>query len=235
LVGLAERRARARRDALLLAGHRTPPRFVPLVVVSSLAAAARFALLALPNVKLTFVVVFLGGLLYGPLVGAAGGVLAMAVTDFLLSGLYPLAFVNAPAMALVGLAGAALRRVDWEGATRLDRWAGLVFSFAAGVAGTLVFSVASDTLTWLVVAPGSRAAWIALVLAGLVFNALPSLANGALFALSVTPVSGAFRRLREGARPPTRSSPAGPPSPRPASTREPGAAEATATPAATTR
>lgn len=201
LFVLAERRAHARRDALLLAGHPTSRRFVPLVVVASLAAAGRLAFVALPNVKLTFVVVFLGGILYGPLVGAMGGILGMAITDFFFSGLYPLSFVNAPAMALVGLAGAALRCVDWEGAGRIDRWAGLAFAFVAGVLGTLVFSVAADSLTWLVIAPGSRAAWMALVLAGLLFNALPAIANGLLFSLSVRPVVGAFRRLREGGPP----------------------------------
>lgn len=198
LFVLAERRANARRDALFLAGHATSRRFVPIVVVASLAAAGRLALLALPNVKLTFVVVFLGGVLYGPLVGAMGGIIGMALTDMLFSGLYPLAFVNAPAMALVGLAGATLRRVDWEGDGRIERWAGLSFAFAAGVIGTLIFSVASDSLTWLVVAPTSRAAWIALVIAGLAFNVIPAIANGMLFALSVRPVVGAFRRLREG-------------------------------------
>src|SRR5581483_6830189 len=115
LTVAAHRRAAIRRDALRLAGHDTPARFVPIVTVAALATAGRLALLALPNVKLTYVVVFLGGLLWGPLVGATGGALAMLMTDLMLSGLYPPGLVNVPAMALLGLAGGALRRVDWSG------------------------------------------------------------------------------------------------------------------------
>ena len=194
----SERRSRERRDALRLAGRDAPAWFVPVVAVAALAAAGRLAFLALPNVALTFVVAFLGGMLYGAARGAAGAALGMLVTDLLLTGLYPLGFVNVPAMALVALAGAALRRVDFDGASPADRVAGRAFAFAAGFAGTLLFSVASDTGTWLFVAPGSPSAWVALVLAGLAFNALPALANGVLFAAAVSPVARAFRALRAG-------------------------------------
>lgn len=212
----AERRARDRRDALRLAGRDAPTWFVPLVAVAALAAAGRMAFLALPNVALTYVVAFLGGMLYGAVVGAAGAALGMLVTDLMLTGLYPLGFVNVPAMALLALAGAALRRFDWDGASRADRFAGRVFAFVAGVAGTLLFSVASDTLTWLVVAPGSASAWRLLVLAGLAFNVLPALANGALFAASVSPVARAFRALRAGGPRAPAPTEAAPPDARPA-------------------
>lgn len=204
LVLAAERRAEARREALRLAGHDAPSWFVPLVAVASLAAAGRMAFLALPNVALTFVVVFLGGMLYGARVGALGGALAMAVTDLLLSGLYPLGFVNVPAMALVGLAGAGLRRVDFVGGSRADRAAGTIFAFLSGVLGTLLFSVSADTVTWALLFRMAEGAWLPLVLAGLVFNVLPSLANGALFALSIRPVVAARRARAQGGRSPTR-------------------------------
>ena len=213
----AERRAHERRDALRLAGRDAPGWFVPVVAVAALVAAGRLAFLAFPNVALSYAVAFLGGLAYGPLAAAAGAALGMAVTDLMLTGLYPLGFVNVPAMALLALAGAALRRVDWDGATRADRAAGRVFAFAAGAAGTLLFSVASDTATWLVVAPGSLAAWRVLVVAGLAFNLVPAVVNGVLFAASVSPVARAFRALREGGprapAPTGAGTPAAPPAP----------------------
>lgn len=205
LFVLAEERARARRDAVTLAGFATPAWFVPLVATSALAAAGRMALLALPNVAFTYVVVFLGGLLYGPWVGVGAALLSMTLTDLLLSGLYPLSFVNAPAMALLALAGAALRRFDFIGGSRADRAAGTIFAFAAGALGTFAFSVASDTLTWLAIAPGVRAAWTTIVLAGLAFNVVPAGLNGAIFALAVRPVLAAQRARQAGRAPaPTR-------------------------------
>ena len=202
LTVAAHRRAQVRRDALRLAGHGMPPRFVPIVAVAALAAAGRLAFLALPNVALTYAVVFLGGLLWGPLVGAAGGALAMLLTDVLLTGLYPPGLVNVPAMALLGLAGGALRRVDWSGA------AGAMLAASAGLVATLVFSVAADAATWLLLYRDAPAALAPLVMLGLAFNVVPALANAALFALSVGPCVRAHEALRRASRPPP--SPAAP-------------------------
>lgn len=183
LVVAAHARAITRREALQVAGHAFPAWFVPVVAIAALAAAGRMAFLALPNVALTYVVAFLGGLLFGPFAGAAGAFLGMALTDFLLSGLYPGGFVNAPAMAILALVGAAFRRV------RLDA----ALSAAIGIASTFLFSVASDTFTWLLLYSTVPGAWLPIVLAGLVFNVIPALVNGALFAASVTPTVRAFR------------------------------------------
>jgi len=205
LTVAAHRRAAIRRDALRLAGHDTPARFVPIVTVAALATAGRLALLALPNVKLTYVVVFLGGLLWGPLVGATGGALAMLMTDLMLSGLYPPGLVNVPAMALLGLAGGALRRVDWSGL------AGALLAASAGLASMLLFSAASDAATWLLLYRETPAALGALVLAGLAFNVVPALANALLFAFSVGPCVRAHDALRQASRPsPAPSTPGAP-------------------------
>ncbi len=194
------RRAETRRDALRLAGLGTGNRFVGVVAVAALVVAGRLALVALPNVSLAYVAAFLGGLLLGPAAGALGALLGMALTDFLLTGLLPTGFVNAPAMALLGLAGGALRGVDLVGGTPAERLAGRLTALAVGIVGTLAFSVASDTGTWLLVAEyrGDPAAWRAIVAAGLVFNALPALVNGALFAATVTPVARASAALGQG-------------------------------------
>lgn len=192
LLLAANRRALVRRDALRLAGHAMPEWFVPLVAVAGLAAAGRLALLALPNVALTYVVVFLGGLLFGPFVAAGGAALAMLLTDFALTGLYPAAFVNVPAMMLVGIAGGLLRGFDFVGGSRTDRIAGAAFAAFFGLALTLLFSVATDALTWALLYRNEPAALGPLVLAGLAFNAIPAVLNALVFGASVQPTVRAF-------------------------------------------
>ncbi len=210
-------RANARRDALRLAGHHTGQRFAAIVAVASLVVAGRLALVAVPNISLAYAAAFLGGLLLGPAAGALGALMGMALTDFMLTGLLPTGFVNAPAMALLGLAGGALRLIDLAGGTSAERWAGKLVAGAAGILGTLAFSVASDTGTWLLVQEyrGDVQAWRAIVTAGLVFNALPALVNGLVFAASVTPVARAAAALQQ-ARPPGQPDPARAPASLPA-------------------
>jgi len=208
LMVLAHERGEARRDALRLAGLDTGPRFVPLVAVTALAAAGRLAFVALPNVALTYVVVFLGGLLHGPLVGFTAGVLAMVLTDLMLSGPLPHVLVNAPAMGLVGLAGAAFGILRARGAAAdgpVDGPTTVAYAASAGILATFLFSAAADAGTWLVLPElrGDTAALGALLVAGLAFNALPALVNGALFAAAVGPVARAFaaRRARPASSP----------------------------------
>lgn len=218
LLLAAHRRALVRREALLLAGHPVAPWFVPFVAVAALVAAGRLAFLALPNVALSYVVAFLGGVLFGPLVAAAGAFAGMALTDLLLTGLYPGGFVNAPAMALLALLGGALRAYPFDGASRAHRVAGAAMAAAVGVLGTFAFSLASDALTWLLLYAARPEALAPMILAGLAFNVIPALANGALFALSVGPTVRAFRVARARA----------PPAPSTTGAASPAAAEPTA-------
>lgn len=204
LVVLALRHAQVRRDALRLAGHDTAPRFAALVAVAGLAAAGRMAMLAVPNDPVTYAVVFLGGLLFGPLVGALAGLLAMALTNLLISGLQPVAFANVPAMALLGLLGAGLGRLHAGNASRATT---TLLAAAAGAVGVLLFSVAADAATWALV-PEHRAtpgALRLLVASGLAFNLVPAAAAAAVFALAVGPVvraveAAGLRHVPHGSR-----------------------------------
>lgn len=190
LLVLAVRHASLRRDALRLAGHDTAPRFAALVAVTALAAAGRMAMLAIPNDPVTYTVVFLGGFLFGPRLGATAGLLAMALTDLLISGLAPVAFANAPAMALLGLLGGLVGR--WR-LGREDGWTTALASAACGAVGVVLFSLASDLLTWALVPDyqSDPAALRVLVAAGLVFNVVPAIAAAVVFALAVGPVARA--------------------------------------------
>lgn len=190
LVVVAVRRAQVRRDALRLAGHDTAPRFAALVAVTALAVAGRMAFVALPNVSLTYVLVFLGGLLFGAWTGALAGLLSMALTDVMLTGLQPSPFANAPAMAVVGLLGALVGRLR---VGREHAPAVALVAAACGAVATLLFSVLADLLTWLVV-PEFRAdpaTLRPLVVAGLAFNAVSAAVNAVLFAAAVGPVARA--------------------------------------------
>lgn len=197
LAVLALRRARTRTEALRLAGHDTGPRFAPLVAVTAMAVAGRLALtVAVPNVSLTYAIVFVAGLVFGARVGAAAGFLAMAITNVMLTGFYLVPFANAPAMALVGVLGGALGRVDFTGRTPADRWAGRLLAASCGILSTALFSVTADLATWAMV-PEYRAAdgsLRLLVLAGLGFNVLAAAVNAVLFAAAVAPVSAAARQ-----------------------------------------
>jgi energy-coupling factor transporter transmembrane protein EcfT len=197
LLVCAVRRAETRREALRLAGQDLGPRWTPIVAVGALAIVGRLAFLALPNVALTYALVFLGGLLFGPRVGAAAGLLSMGLTDLLLTGLQPVSFVNAPAMAVLGLLGGALRRLDWGAQGRLQAWANRALAAAVGLAATLSFSVAADALSWALVPeyralPGSLRL---LVASGLAFNVIPGLVNAFLFAVAIPPTVRAWRAV----------------------------------------
>lgn len=198
LLVASVRRAETRREALRLAGQDLAPAWTPVVAVGALALAGRFALVAVPNLSVTYAVVFLGGVLFGARVGALAGLLGMLLSDLVLTGLQPTPFVNAPAMALLGLLGGALRGLDWGAQRRAQRWANRALAAAVGVVATLLFSVAADVMTWAIVPeyraqPGSLRI---LVAAGLAFNVLPAVANAALFGMATAPTVRAWRAVQ---------------------------------------
>lgn len=190
LAARALERATVRRESLLMAGVAVPALFVPVVAIAALVVADRVALAALPNVKLSYAAVFLGGLLFGARAGAAAAALGMLVSDFLFSALYLPVYANVPAMVLVALLGAAAAR--WR--TRLPA---LTVPLAfTGAAATFLFSLVADAATLLILpeTAGDAAAWRVTLLAGLAFNVPAALANAALFATAVPAVA---RRLAD--------------------------------------
>lgn len=203
------RRAQVRRDALRLAGHATGSLFTPIIAIAALAAASRLAFAAVPNVAPTYVVVFLGGVLFGPGVGAAAGALTMVATNVVLTGLLPMPyFSNVPAMAALGALGGLLRRFDWEGRGRADRAAGRILAGVVGTAATLIFSVLADAgswgyvvvLQWLHHEPVPADALPRLVIMGLAFNVIPAIVNGVVFAAAVPAVVRVWKVFTGGAQ-----------------------------------
>jgi len=171
-----------------------------LVAFTALAVVGRMAFLWAPNVALTYLVVFLAGVGYGVRFGALVGLLAMLITNFLLTGLHPVLLVNSPAMALLGAAGGLLGRVVNFGQLKDEPPV-----FAAGLAAftgftaTLLFSVATDTTQYLLFSYLPTGIWAPgylglLVGQGLLFNAIPAVVNAALFAVGAYPVLRALRQ-----------------------------------------
>lgn len=185
----AHERANIRKDALQLIGITTPTWFAPFVALTALASAGRIAFIAIPNVALTYVLVFAGGLLYGPRVAMLAAAASMAGTNLILSGFAPQSFVNVPAMMAIGLLGGMLRSLDFRSTS------GRMVAAATGFFATLGFSVVADTLAWALIPEfrGSLALLQVRVLAGLAFNVVPAVVNGALFAA----VSGACQETQQ--------------------------------------
>ena len=193
LLVSALRRAETRRDALRLAGMDVPPSWAPIVAMSAIAIAGRLAFLALPNVAFTYLMTFLAGVLFGPFVGAATGIIAMGFTDLVLTGLSPAPIGNVPGMAVLGACGGWARRLGWGVAA--PTWVDRSLAAFIGVAATMAFSVVSDVVTWLIL-PEARAtpgALPALVALGLVFNTVPAIFNALLFAAAVPSAARAWR------------------------------------------
>ncbi len=161
-----------------------------IAAFAALAIAGRMAFLWAPNYALTHLVVFCAGVLLGPLAGIAVALIAMTTTNLVLSGLHPILLANGTAMAMIGLLGGLLRpvvlaRLD----TLLDRAFQVALLGAVGLFATLLFSVLSDlmgfVIQFLVTPEGAMVGTQALVpmlLAGLLFNLGPAIMNLLLFA-----------------------------------------------------
>ncbi len=192
---------------------------VRIAALAALAITGRLVFLGLPNVALTYFVVFMAGVLDGPRAGAIVGLVAMTVTNLMLSGLHPVLLANGPAMALLGVAGGLLgpwlARAPRDATDRALRATTL---FVVGFFGTLVFSVTSDLVNHVLVygiMPEGRgvgsAALGPYLLSGLAFNLVPGLLNTIPFVVATTPLLHGLRRAglarRYSATPPATDRP----------------------------
>lgn len=211
LFVLSVRRAREQAIAVRLAGLSRPPRLdrsspalrlTLTVTFAAFAVVGRLALLGVPGVSLSFLVVFLAGVAYGVRVGMGVGLLSRLASDLLISGLNPvfapMALVELLLGLLAGLLGHLFDFGQRGAAPGLMTRALLV---QCGLFFTLAFSVAADTLTWAFYAAllptvpeaASQTLWGTLVLRGILFN-VPSVAfNAILFPAAVPPILRSLR------------------------------------------
>lgn len=205
------RRAREQARSLRLAGlapglpqdaHRTSLRWAIVPALAALAIAGRLALVSLPNISLSFFVLFLAGVAYGPRVGALVGLLSRLGSDLVLTGLNPVFLAMAPVDAFLGaLAGWIGLLVNFGQRAREPYLHAAILAGTLGWMYTFAFSIAADTSTWLlysVFLPGlggeaSTVLWTTLVLAGIAFNVVPAIFNAVVFGTATYPVLRALR------------------------------------------
>lgn len=171
-----------------------------LTIVLALTACyvvGRLILLAWPGVSLSYLVLFVAAIGFGPRIGAGVGLLGRVTSDLLVSGLnpilVPMALVDVTLALLLGLQRRGVNLGQRGPARGLHVRATLLF---AALAFTVAYSVLADTFTWLFYnallpdAPDAarQALWGTLVLMGLVFNVPAVLFNMVLIPSAVPPV-----------------------------------------------
>ncbi|MBW3581701.1 MAG: ECF transporter S component [Euryarchaeota archaeon] len=179
-----------------------PRRLTLIAAFTALAIAGRIAFLWAPNIALTYYVVFFAGVVLCTRAGALVGLLAMTVTNLMLSGLHPVLFANAPAMALLGVAGGLLRPLFVRPAKdRTGKALRVTVLACVGLWGTLLFSLTTDLLGYALqygATPEGRAigtaALVPYLVAGLLFNLVPAVVNALLFATLTPSLLDVLRR-----------------------------------------
>lgn len=180
-----------------------------IAAFAALAIVGRVAMLWAPNFALTHFVVFLSGVLLGPLAGIAVALIAMTTTNIVLSGFHPVLIANGTAMAMIAVLGGLLRRVVFARvASRFDRVFQIAMLAAAGLFATLFFSIIADlmgfVIQFLVTPEGATvgtAALVPMLLAGLVFNLGPAIMNLLLFATATPALVHTLQRSGHLPRP----------------------------------
>lgn len=177
-------------------------RLAIVVALAGLAVVGRLSLIAIPNVSLSYLVVFVSGVAYGVRTGAAVGVLSRVTADLIISGLNPVFIPLAAVEGLLGaLAGLVHRTVN---VGQLGPTKGLfprAFLLAAAILYTVAFSVLADTADWLFLnlflpnAPETaRGALLGTVLVrGIAFTVPAVLVNAAIFPSVIPPLLDAVR------------------------------------------
>ncbi len=164
-----------------------------IAIFAALAIGGNYALFALPNVELSSVMVFLSGFLFGPIIGALVGFIAMVI--------YQLwnpwgAFIPPIGLAVIGctifigivggIVGKALQRLDYPDI----RWFWIPAMF--GLLLTLFF----DLVTTLAYSLTFSIPFIVSFIMGLPFTLIHIASNAILFGLITQPVTQAVHQLQ---------------------------------------
>ncbi len=164
-----------------------------VAVLAALAIGGNYALSALPNVELSSVMVFLSGFLFGPVIGALVGSIAMIIYQYW----NPWgAFIPPIGLAVIGctifigviggILGKALQRLDYSD----SRWFLLPVLF--GILLTLFF----DLVTNFAYSITFGIPFIVVLIIGLPFTIVHIVSNAILFGLLTQPVTRAAHHLQ---------------------------------------
>ncbi len=164
-----------------------------IAMFAALAIGGNYALSAIPNVELSSVMVFLSGFLFGPIIGALVGFIAMVIYQFW----NPWgAFIPPIGLAVIGctiffgivggILGKALQRLDYSD----QRWFLLPALF--GVLLTLFY----DLVTNFAYSLSFGVPFIIALITGLPYLLIHIISNGLLFGLLTQPVTKAIQYLQ---------------------------------------
>jgi hypothetical protein len=164
-----------------------------IAILAALAIGGNYALSALPNVELSSVMVFLSGFLFGSVVGALVGFIAMLIYQFW----NPWgAFIPPIGLAVIGctvfigivggILGKALQRLDYSD----SRWYLLPALF--GILLTFFY----DLVTNFAYSLSFGAPFIVTLLLGLPFTVIHVISNAILFGVLAQPVTRAVQQLQ---------------------------------------
>jgi LytS/YehU family sensor histidine kinase len=188
LIALKDNRGEPHRSKITVA-----IRVAFIAVFAALAIGGNYALSAIPNVELSSVMVFLSGFLFGPIIGAFVGFIAMLI--------YQLwnpwgAFIPPIGLAVIvctifigiigGFLGKALKRLDYAD----QRWFllpalfGILLTFFFDLVTTFAYSLAFGT------------PFIVTIITGLPFMIIHVASNAILFGLLTQPVTRAVHQLQ---------------------------------------
>jgi len=170
-----------------------------IIIVVAMGIAGRLAFIWLPNVMLSYFIVAVIAIAYGPVLGSLVGALTMLLTDMLV-GFTPISLFTITGLAIFGLTCGLLGR-----ATGLHRrnWSPL-HAVAAAVLGSglvVVYSLFTDLGSTLFFIGGGgefMSKYLLVAAAGLAFNIPSMVFNAALFGLALHPVIRAINMIEIG-------------------------------------
>lgn len=173
-----------------------------IAALAALAVAGRLALVAVPNVSLSYFVLFIAGVAYGPRVGFMVGILSRTAADLVLSGPTLLAVPWVLGEGIIGfgcgISGMAIN-FGQRGPHAMRYAAALAAT--AGWMMTAAYSVTLDTTIWLFIrylgagfgGLDYALPWTTVIVAGLLFNVGAMVFNAILFGVAAYPVLSALR------------------------------------------
>ncbi|MEM2319782.1 MAG: hypothetical protein QXQ47_03290 [Candidatus Bathyarchaeia archaeon] len=157
-----------------------------IAIIAALCVGSNYALIGVPNVKVMDLLVFVGGLAFGPLVGASIGIFAWLIYGLI----NPYGFVfqiwlaTMLSEAIYGVAGGLIgKRLTSTGFTSSVLGLNLLFG-AAGFLLTFVY----DLITNLVYAWAFNVPLLIAIIAGVPFTLTHELSNAVLFGACTVPL-----------------------------------------------
>jgi len=170
-----------------------------LIIAVAMGIAGRLAFIWLPNVMLSYFIVAVIAITYGPMLGALTGGITMLLSDMVV-GFTPLSLFTISGLAIFGLAcgiigrACGLNRRTWSPAH-------IVFSAAMGAGLVAAYSMFTDIGSTLFFIGGSgdfASKYVMVATAGIVFNLPMMFVNGALFGFVLRPVLDAVNTIDTG-------------------------------------